>query len=380
MQILTASPRDGLTIDQVTALLQAAHLEVDHGCELLDLNDNVVQDISSDLIGGTVKRQCLSDVHGAVDLELNRQLAWGRDRVRPYLTLSADLPVLGYVTARFNLGVYVMTTPDQPVEADPVFKVQGYDKLHVLQAEVGDSYSVPVGTGYLGAVRAAISAAGAGTKVLLDSAAADKVLTTAMVWPLTNSDQTSWLRIVNDLLAAIGYRGVWADQDGYLRSEPYRPAGERSLEWRFDVDDERTTIVGEDRTVTTDTWGVPNWWRFLRRDLLGTPFEGGGQYTVINQSGGLTSVDSIGRRVPKVVWLDAADQASLTAQGDAIVAADQRVSAVLKMKTGPLPIAGHFDVVAYTDTLRPDIARLQAREWSMPLDGSDMDWTWEVVS
>ncbi|ABS03194.1 hypothetical protein [Kineococcus radiotolerans] len=379
MQLLTAAPRQDLTEDQVRAVLTADSLTVSAGCELLDSEDDVIADISGDLLGGSVKRECLADVHGACTLQLTRELAWGRDRVRPYMVLQTNLPGLA-VSARFNLGVFVLTTPRRLLEDNPVWEVQGYDKMHLLQVQVGDSYSVPAGTGYLAAVRVAIAAAGGGDAVLLDSAAADKVLAAAMTWPLDAGTPTTWLRIVNDLLAAVGYRALWADQDGFFRSDPYRPPTERPLEWRFDVDDSRTTIIVEERTLTADTWGVPNWWRFLRRSTESTPSEGAGQYTVTNQTEGPTSVNALGRRVPKVVWLDAADQAALRSQGDAIVAADRRVTATIELRTGPFPLAGHFDIAAYADRLAPDLSRMQARSWDLSLDGADMRWTWEVVA
>lgn len=379
MQLLTASPRQSLTDAVVSALLTADALTVSSGCELLDGDDELVGDITDDFVGGTIRRECLAAVHGTCSLQLTRDLAWGRQRVRPYMTLEADLPSTGHVQARFNLGVFVLTTPTQSLEPEPIYQVDGYDKLHLLQAQVGDSYSVAAGTGYLAAVRTAIVAAGAGERVLLDSTALAKVLPAAMTWPLDSSTETKWLNIVNDLLAAVGYRGVWTDQDGYFRSEPSRPPAERPLEWRFDVDDARTTIVGDERVLTADTWGVPNWWRFLRRAVDTSPSEGSGQYTVANDSDGPTSLARLGRRVPKVVWLDAADQASLVAQGDTIVAADRRVTATLELTTGPFPIAGHFDVASYSDALAPGQGRLQARSWELPLDGSDMRWTWEVV-
>lgn len=379
MQLLTAPPRADLTDTEVTNLLVADNITVAAGCELLSTLDEFVEDISADLVGGTVRRECLADVHGTCDLTLSRTLAWGRDRVRPYMVVSADTPG-GYISARFNLGVYLLTSPQRTLGTDTTTDVSGFDKLHLLQAVVGDSYTVAAGAAYLDSVRNAIRAAGAGDLVLLDATAADKVLPSAMSWPLSAQTQATWLTVVNDLLSAIGYRGVWADQDGYFRSAPYVAPQQRPLEWRFNVDDARTTIVGETRTVVEDVWGVPNRWRFLRRDLLNTPFEGGGQYTVDNVNDGPTSQVALGRIVPRVEWLDAADQASLIVQGDAIVATDRRVSATLKLTTGPLPIAGHFDVAAYADTLAPAFTRLQATRWELPLTGGEMTWEWEAVA
>jgi hypothetical protein len=378
VQNLTAPPRDSLTAAQVTALLQAPSLTVSAGCELLDLNDNLVADISTDLAGGDVSRQNFANVHGTCSLGLSRALQWGRDRVRPYMTLTG-----AGVTARFNLGVFVMTTPAQPGKESPAtFQVQGYDKLYLLDSPVGDTYQVIAGTNYLTAVTNVIAAGGGGTRVNLDTTAAAKTLPADMVWPLQETTPAKWLTVANDLLAAIGYRGLWVDQDGWYRSSPYVLPAQRAMEWTFDLGNPRTNIVGEDRQLTQDLWSVPNWWRFIQRSTAtGTaPTGTAGMYTVTNQSAGISSIDARGRTVRKVLWLDAADQASLQAQGDVLVAADKQVAAVYDITTGPFPIAGHFDIATYSDSALGGSAKVQARSWKLPLDGSDMTWVWEAVS
>ena len=49
-----------------------------------------------------------------------------------------------------------------------------------------------------------------------------------------------------------------------------------------------------------------------------------------------------------------------------------------KVTTGPVPAAGHFDIFDYLDAAF-GARKVQAVEWSLPLDGSDMTWTWEAV-
>jgi hypothetical protein len=375
VQRLTAAPRADLSEDAVADLLNADALTVSAGLELLDLNDRVVEDLSNVLVDGTVKRENAGTVHGSCSLTIERELAWGRDRVRPFLTLSD-----GERSARFNLGVYVLTTPEQKLDPLATWAVDGFDKMNLLQGAVGDTYTVAAGANVLGAVRAAIAAAGAGANVLLDPAAAAKTLASAMVWPLVETNAATWLGIVNDLLAAVGYRGLWVDENGTYRSEPYVEPSARPIEWRFNVDDPRTTLVAEDRSVAQDVWNVPNVWRFVRRGLDVAPVEGAGFYTVRNNSDGLSSIASVGREVWSVVWLDAVDQAALVTQGVSQVNTDKAVTAVVTMKTAPLPIAGHYDVATLADAkLAPAPVKLQARSWELPLSGADMSWSWEVV-
>ncbi|MDI1290915.1 MAG: hypothetical protein PSX37_13320, partial [bacterium] len=107
MQALTAPPRDALTEAQVLALLTSDEVTITPGLDLLDSTNMFVADLSVDFDGGSVSRNNFADVHGTCSLVILRELAWGKDRVRPFIVLDD-----GSVSARFNLGVYVLTTPD----------------------------------------------------------------------------------------------------------------------------------------------------------------------------------------------------------------------------------------------------------------------------
>ena len=106
MQSLTQSPRQNLTAAQVTALITGSQVQVTGGLELLDNSNNYVGDISSTLVSGTVERNNLAMIHGTCSLVLEGAVGWGVDRLRPYVTLSN-----GVISARFNLGVFVIQTP-----------------------------------------------------------------------------------------------------------------------------------------------------------------------------------------------------------------------------------------------------------------------------
>lgn len=380
MQALTAPPRDSLTVDHVRALLVGDVVTVTAGAERLNQLLEVQEDVSDDLDGGTVHRQMLADVHGDFQLQLSRELDWANDLLQLYMTLTDDAGV----AARFNVGVAVLTTPDLPVGDTPgTYDVQGYDRLYLLRRPIGDSYQVAAGTTVLTAVADALTAAGV-TGVLLDGTAAAKTLPTDMVWPLIptgtdgadDSTATTWLNVVNQLLASISYRGLWVDESGYYRSEPYINPSRRAAEFTFAVDDITQTIIAPDRTVSVDQWNQPNRWVFIQQNRAPdavAPTEGDGIYTVdLVPTGDLPWV--------KQLLLDAADQASLEDQGDQVVASDQQRTTTLKLSTGPFPAAGHFDVYELADSAIPGVTKAQAMEWSLPLDGSDMTWTWTAVA
>jgi len=380
VQPLTAAPREGFTTAQITALLAAPDLAVDFGAEILTPSLALVEDISADVSGGKVSHDNLANVHSTLDLTISRTLAWGKDRVRPYQLLSSL--TAGVSNVRFNLGVFVMVTPDRQIGETPeTHSVVGYDQL-VLLGSIGDSYTVgPGAVEVLTEVRTVLTAAGITAPVLLDTSAAGKTLATAMTWPQTSSESPTWIGVVNDLLACIGYRGIWCDWNGAFRSGPYTLPSLRPSEFSLDVGDLVTGIVAEKRNVVGDLWNVPNWMRFVRNDNPGgAPVEGLGRYTVTNQSAGPSSIDSVGRTVKApVVYLDAVDQASLVVQGDRLFAAARRTSEVITVKTSPLPAMWHADRYQYTDPGLGETRQVLARSWSLPLDGDDADLVLESV-
>src|SRR4029077_12625555 len=225
---------------------------------------------------------------------------------------------------------------------------------------------------------------------IADPSNADRTTVDVLSWPLDTEHTTStWLNVINDLLAAIGYRGLWCDENGNYRADPYVPPASRAIEYTLDAGSTdqaafndpqyaRHEIVSTaQRLYTFDTFNVPNWWRFVQNNTTVAPVEGAGQYTVTDISGGPTSQLIIGRVVKAPVqFLDAATQVDLVTQGDAIVAADRNVAETIQVDTAPLPIAGHFDVLGYSDEFIPETSfrKAMAQSWSLPITGGDMTW------
>jgi hypothetical protein len=141
VQVLNAPPRDDLTADQVRALLTGDGVEISAGLELLDSSNRFVDDISDALVvsGSTIDHDGrATQVHRSCVLQLQQALAWGRDRVQVYVTLSNAA-----VAARFNVGVFVLTTPQTKRNEDPItYEVHGYDLLQPLLDSPGDTYVV----------------------------------------------------------------------------------------------------------------------------------------------------------------------------------------------------------------------------------------------
>lgn len=344
------------------ALLTAPNVEFSGGLELLDESNNVVEDISDDLVDGGIDYDNFAVVHGSCRLAITRRLNWGRDRVRPYVVVEG--------TFRANQGVYVLTTPsEQRGESPQTWDVVGYNLLHLLQDGPGDTYVATAGTTYLQAVRDVLTAAGLSVPLMMDGTLQATTLPATRVWGLIDGGAT-WLGIIDDLLDEINYQNLYADQDGNLRSGPYMDPALRPSEWTFDTSDEGTNIVHQDRTVTEDVANAVNWWKFVRTNIDYQPAltpEPDGLYVVENVSDGPASQDALGRIVRKVVFLEAADQAALEAQGDRIVIEDKQVTRTVSLRVDPLPVQGHADVVTLVDGGVSE--KLPVSSWSLSLTG-----------
>jgi len=300
--------------------------------------------------------------------------------------------------ARFNLGVYTLTSVTGiPLGvALPDYTVVGYDNLYLLDQPITSTISFSQGVPVLDAVRQTIGRAPTGVvpQILLDSTSQGRLLA-PMTFPVGTGDVVyTWLTVVNSLLAAIGYRGLWCDVDGNYRSEPYREPAMRAEEFWFvaeatddalivDPDIARHTIVApESRTFDNDMYNIPNRWVFVQNGRTTRPVVDDGLYIVDNVYEGPTSQVAIGRIIAApAVFLDATGQGDLIKQGNATVAKMKNWSEIITVQTAPLPIAGHFDVVRYDDPSLQGIStrKMLAHNWELPLDGSDMTWTWEAI-
>lgn len=379
MQQLTAAPRDSLTADQVTRLLVEADTVWSAGLELITSSGPV--DISDDLVGGSVTWDATADtsdaagvVYRSCQLQITTALAWGRDKLQVFVT-GTD-PATS-VSARFNLGVFLFATPRQAAGETPVtYDVTGEDLLQQFVGAIDDAVTFAAGSNCLGNATAVILQRDP-TATVVVTGTSTTILDDDAVYLLAESDTPTWLRIINDQLQRAGYQRVWVDETGHYQLQPLADPTTRAAEWTFDADDPDVTLVGGTRTLTEDAWSAYNAWKFIASGLTFPPEEGNGQYTPPdNTSDGPTSITAIGRRNQHTVFLQAADQDALVAQGDAIVAQDKQLTATIEITTYPFPLVGHNDVVSYIDTALGGTRKLFATRWTFDLGFADTQWTW----
>lgn len=384
MQRLNSAPREDLDPADVQALIHADDCVVSAlGADLLDLQDRKVLDISDDVRSWTVRWDGSADIHRSCELVVTRELAWDRDRVRLWLEMSSALLA---VTARFWVGVFVITRPQLTVDDSdtPEHACKGWDKLYLLRSPVGDTWSTRweesgQATAVGAEVRRVLRAARYTGAVALPVEAESILLPEPMVWPLSDG-ATSWLRVANDILAAGGCTGLWVDEAGTTRSDLIVPVTSRPVEYVLD-DDPRTTLLGRSRTRTQDLALVPNAWRFINSSYDGEPLPGEGIYDPPdNESDGPASIASRGIRHLAVIKLDAADQDTLVRLGDERVAQDRRAGGSRAYTIFPLPLLGHRDVLSMVDPALGDPATVVLTSWALSSDGSDAPLAMDEVT
>ena len=274
----------------------------------------------------------------------------------------------GATSARFNLGVYVLTTPDTKRGEDPAtYDVTGYDLASLLQNGPADTYEVASGTTYIQAARDVVTASGIGAQVLVDGTRQSTTLPATMVWALTD-DGPSWLRILTDLFAAIAYE-MWIDENGNVRARPYADVAQRPVEWTLDTSDAATNIVGEDRTLSIEAGDIANWWRFVQTNRDTARPRATASTPCRTPATAPRSQAALGRTVRKFVRLDAADQADPRGAGRQ----DRRAGQGRRAQGRPgrsTRCRSWRSATCSSTTTRAPRRRCSAASWSLNLDGS----------
>lgn len=382
MQPPTDGPRSAFTVAQVRYLIEnSSSFDVTFGMHLINQNLDMIADVSDALTSASITRDSYANLHATLSFTIESPLNWGNALVRPFMDITAPTSTTDpLATMRFYLGAYVADAPEEDMSEDiSSWDATGYDILSLLDDSVGDGYSVDAGDFYLDQVEQILLNRGF-SKYIIDPDQIGATLTSAKTY--TVDDNVTWLTVVNDMLGAVGYAGIWSDQNGVLRAQVYRPPSDRGPEWRM-TDDPAVTLLTQRRKRTRDYYDAPNHWVFYRNSSTedDQPSNDNGlRYEFTNQSNGDTSVDARGGRViTKVVGVDAADAPSLQAQAQVTIDADTAITTTIAIETAPFPLAWHFDRIEVADAKLGAALQVLATSWALNLEGSDMSWGWTVV-
>lgn len=383
MQPLTDGPRAGFTTAQVQYLIEnTSSFDTDFGLQVLDdlSTLNVVDDLQDALTACTVSRNSFATIHGAATFTLDTALDWGRTIVRPYMTITGptSAAAVSNTTMQFYLGCYYADSPEEDLsESATSVDCTGYDVLSVLDDPIGDDFSIDVGILYLAQVEEILIARGV-TSYHIDQDAAAAACVSPKVYTLDSG--TTWLTVINDCLAAIGYQGIWTDWNGSFQVRDYTTPSLRAPEYWLTADISNTLLT-QRKKRQRDYYPVPNRWVFYQQNQTEVqPVDGAGRYEFINTSTGPTSVEAVGRvKSAAPEGVDVADQASLVAYAQRVIDADMLVPTKFVIETAPFPLAWHMDRYVVTDPAFGAQVDVLGATWSLNLDGSDMQHEWSEV-
>lgn len=383
MQPYNDGPRAAYTLTQVAYLIeQAAELVVTPGLELLTgLDLNLSADISDIMLAGSVSRDCYAMIHGSATFTLDQPLDWGSSLVRPYMTLTGQTsPTSALTTMKFYQGVFFTDSPSTDTGQMPyTHDVTGYDILSILDDAVGDDLTIDVGVDPLDQVEEILTSRGVRV-YSIDRDAAGSLITSPIVYAM--SDNVTWLTVVNDLLAYVGYQGIWTDWNGVFRAQVYHTPADRGSEWLLTADI-ADTLITQRRKISKDFYNAPNRWVFYRSNNTDStqPTDGAGRFEYVNQYVGETSVEARGGRIlSKVVGVDAVDQNALVSRAQITIDADTQIPTAFEVEIAPLPLAWHFDKYTVNDPALGPLQDVLGSKWALNLDGADSAHSWTVVA
>lgn len=180
-------------------------------------NNERIEEISGQIISGKVSMNVDRDVKWAFSCTLK---GTGYERLTPFADYLAPTLTVNYpdgTRVSGQLGLYVVTpSPETHTASGYTVAINAADPTWLLSVQgFKTPYTIQDTTNVVSAVRAILDGAGVARYSIPPSARAIQVDTT---WDTTKSK----LAIVNELLEAAGYYGLYADSHGVLTSGPYQ--------------------------------------------------------------------------------------------------------------------------------------------------------------
>lgn len=229
--------------------------------------------------------------------DADSKINWLRDEIQPCIVINDEEQILG--TLR------IATKSGGEASFSQFARIEAYDKGWQVQTGKTESLlHLDAGTGYVNAIKALLLERDV-VNVISDAAA--QTLPAAREWPVG----TSYLTIINTLLAEIAFNPLWFDAAGYAHLQAYAAPTAAAIQRRYSADDVRLSPMSRDYTEETDIFSAPNVFICIcdNPDRSATL-----KATAENETWGSKSILARGLRIPTVIKVDQiADQASLQA-------------------------------------------------------------------
>lgn len=364
--------------DEVRAAMYG-HRETEWSAILCDDTDAPVRPLW-EFTGGHLEQSRFQRIRGGGSLDLVSDdrfagIDWGRARIRVEQSLTGLADPIPW-------GVYLVERPETTWEDEHGLAhatVTLMDKLAVpAQAMPTETYSIAEGANVTAAVVAILAALGETRVAVTES---PLTMPAARSWPVSG-DETTWLGIINDLLAVINYLALWCDGDGIYRISPHRPAGPGdSPAWTFAYGNPSGSLYLPEWSEAEDWYGVPNRVTLVTQGdeetaalvATATNTDPGSKYSTVAR----------GRIIDhRETGIDAANLTTLQDMARRRLESLTTSVTNVKITTAPIPIWPNDRIDLASPSRAMETLRATSSSWSLELTPEGlMDHEWrEVVS
>lgn len=293
----------------------------------------------------------------------NPEVDWLSDELQPILEIDG---------VETPLGIFLPATKvEEENSTEKYIHVEAYDRCwKVRDNRTERMLYLPANRNYVTAVTSLL--VDCGISIVLARPTSETLPTARQDWPIG----TSYLDIINELLAEINYKPLWFNNQGVAMIEPVATPTADQIQHIFD-NDNISSLMLPSITKTSDIYSAPNVFLCVcaSADRTSTLTA-----TAVN-SNPQSPLSTIrrGRRIVEVVNVDnIASQAALNAYANRLLFDSMVSDEIINVQTALLPGFGVNDVVAlhYDDT----VAICVESAWSMSLEaGGTMTHTLKKV-
>jgi hypothetical protein len=237
----------GFTADEIKAALVAPQRRIRFRYELLGRDGNYKRDLKTVSAASIAFDSTASIMRTArFSLKEDGDIDFMSARVRPVFGLH-----MTNTWAEWPLGVFVLSTPERLTEKKSVTReIEAYDLNHVLKSGgIKERLYYKEGTRYTDAVLNVLSPAGIKRANIIG---AEDVLRADREYSIG----TSWLDIINDLLAAINYTPIHPDENGIF--EAYRMRDVELADIQYCYSTRKDSVILPGARAQTDYFSIPN--------------------------------------------------------------------------------------------------------------------------
>ena len=301
------------------------HREESFRVELLTNTEKSLGDLDG-VSGGSLSWNANADLPGSGSISLQdrgQNINTSKDRVRVWWQV-ADY-------GEWPLGVYVMAAPSRfYTGAGSSRDLTLLDKLTVIKDDrIKETLQFSAGSNIIDSVVSVIQSTG---ETRIASTASGSVLTNDVAW----EPGTSKLSVVNSLLSAAGYWGLWTDRYGQFRVEPYIAPADRPVVWEFQEGE--TSIHSPEWTYEIPLWEATN-----LVVLISQADDDGNFWTATAEDdnpASPTSTVSMGRVLNPIVEenVEASSQLDLQQQANRRLISNSNTVGRLSVQHAPIPL------------------------------------------